>query len=134
MLRATRPLRFLRLVRPFRRALCTKAPPPDQKQPDYSFNYADVKGTSQGNTGVYMLAYTCNVCDTKQAVKFTKGAYHEGVVIVNCQGCDAMHLIADNLGWFHDKNKNIEDIMAEKGGRFAKVKTESGWEIVDQEA
>ena len=58
-----------------------------------------------------MFMYTCNKCETKQAVQFTKDAYTKGIVIVNCKGCEAMHLIADNLGWFHDEHKNIEDIM-----------------------
>jgi protein import protein ZIM17 len=37
------------------------------------------------------------------------------VVLVRCQGCTNLHLIADNLNWFGESNKNIESILAEKG-------------------
>lgn len=74
-----------------------------------------VKGNTLGGTGIYMMMYTWNVWQTKQARKFTKGAYHGGVVLIRCEGCDNLHLIADNLGWFRDEKVNIEDLMREKG-------------------
>jgi len=52
---------------------------------------------------------------------FTKQAYHEGIVIIECPGCKNRHLIADNLGWFKDDRteegvlRNIEDMMRRKG-------------------
>jgi hypothetical protein len=46
---------------------------------------------------------------------FSKFSYKKGVVLIRCAGCDSLHLIADNLGWFRDEGVNIEQIMKEKG-------------------
>lgn len=62
-----------------------------------------------------MVSFTCKKCDTKQSKFFTKKAYHSGVVLVRCDGCHNVHLMADNLGWFNDEKQNIESIMKEKG-------------------
>ena len=70
-----------------------------------------------------MMAYTCAVkdCDTKQARTFTKKSYEEGVVLVRCEGCNNLHLVADNLGWFEDDGVNrgrsitVESLLKEKG-------------------
>jgi len=61
------------------------------------------------------MVFTCNQCDTRAARYFSRLSYEKGVVLVTCPGCDARHLIADNLGWFGDENANIEDIMREHG-------------------
>ena len=62
-----------------------------------------------------LLVYTCTKCDTQQARTFSKDSYTKGVVLLRCSGCDNLHLIADNLGWFEDNKTNIETIMREKG-------------------
>ena len=70
-------------------------------------------------SGTLMMMYTCAVqgCGSKQARTFSKDSYYKGVVLVRCDGCDNLHLIADNLGWFekdgvHRGNKvNIETIF-----------------------
>ena len=56
-----------------------------------------------------MIVYTCNACQTRSGKSFSKQAYTQGVVIVTCPGCDAKHLIADNLGWFGE-NTNVEEL------------------------
>merc|ERR1711928_182473 len=69
----------------------------------------------------YQIHYTCCVCDTRSIKTISQQAYKEGVVLVQCDGCEKYHLIADNLGWFSDTRVNIEDIIAEKGGNVVKV-------------
>jgi protein import protein ZIM17 len=70
------------------------------------------------------MFFTCNKCNTRAGKTFTKNAYHTGVVLVRCEGCDNLHLVADNLGWFRDSKTTIEDIMAEKGEGVDKLGTD----------
>ena len=46
------------------------------------------------------IQFTCKVCNHRQTKTFTKHAYEKGIVIVQCDGCENNHLIADNLSWF----------------------------------
>jgi len=61
-----------------------------------------------------LMMYTCGKCEVRSAKAFSKSAYTEGVVIVECPGCGARHLIADNLGWFGTKG-TIEEFAKERG-------------------
>ncbi|CAF1169539.1 unnamed protein product [Adineta steineri] len=50
---------------------------------------------------------------------FTRQSYEKGVVIIRCDSCTNLHLIADNLGWFKDltengKFKNIAQMLQAK--------------------
>lgn len=72
--------------------------------------------------GNYAIFYTCKVCETKQSRSFSKNSYHKGVVIIRCEGCQNLHLIADNLGWFEDGKVNIEDLALRNKEKFLKIK------------
>lgn len=72
-------------------------------------------------TGRVQLIFTCKKCNTRNVAHISKLSYQQGIVIVCCQGCSVKHLIADNLKWFSDKKKNIEDILAEKGESVTKI-------------
>ena len=71
--------------------------------------------------GNYVIFYTCKKCDSKQSRSFTKNSYHNGVVLVRCDGCQNLHLIADNLGWFEEKGVNIEELAKRSGESLLKV-------------
>ena len=79
------------------------------------------------------MAYTCAKCDTKQARTFSKHSYEHGVVLIRCESCDSLHLIADNLGWFEDEKVNIEEIMRRKGDDVKTNITDQAVEFVAQE-
>ena len=66
------------------------------------------------------MVFTCAKCETRAVKSFTKDSYEKGVVIVTCPGCEARHVIADNLGWFGPE-RNIEQILANKGESITKV-------------
>ncbi|QRW17154.1 hypothetical protein RhiXN_05156 [Rhizoctonia solani] len=83
------------------------------------------------------LTFTCTVanCGHRSSHTFTKRAYTKGIVIVQCPGCKNRHLIADNLDWFKDtagtgkdgrQNRNIEDIMREKGEKVQRGEIREG--------
>ena len=65
--------------------------------------------------------FTCEVCETKSVRSISKQSYHQGVVLVRCEGCDKIHLMADNLGWFEDKPVNVEELMRRKNKPMLKV-------------
>lgn len=44
-------------------------------------------------------------------------SYNKGVVLIRCPGCEALHLMADRLGWFADEGKttDVVQMMKERG-------------------
>jgi protein import protein ZIM17 len=68
-------------------------------------------------TAVAELAavFTCNVCDLRSAKGFSRVAFERGVVIVTCEGCESMHVLADRLGWFGSAG-DAADFLRERDG------------------
>ena len=77
-----------------------------------------VPGVKADNGELYVLSFTCSKCDTQSIRSFTKHAYHKGVVLVRCGGCQNIHLVADNIGWFEDKPTNVETLHEGKVRRI----------------
>ncbi|CAH8506278.1 unnamed protein product [Schistosoma turkestanicum] len=48
--------------------------------------------------GKMYIEFTCKKCSTRS-------------IIIRCDGCQNLHLIADNLGWIKDNNWKIEDCV-----------------------
>ena len=75
---------------------------------------ADVPGTVHGGRRL-AIVFTCSVCETRSAKKFSADSYERGVVVVTCPGCKNNHLIADNLGFFEDDRWDVEKLAAARG-------------------
>ena len=58
-------------------------------------------GETKEEKELYM-AFTCEM-QTRSIKGFSKRAYHFGVVVVTCPGCERKHVVADRLGWFGEK-------------------------------
>ena len=59
------------------------------------------------------MAFTCAKCETRSIKGFSKRAYHFGVVVVTCPGCERKHVVADRLGWCGEKG-DAGDFIQEK--------------------
>jgi hypothetical protein len=95
-----------------------------------SLNLNNIPGTSTSASQkgrVLAIVYTCNICGTRSAKKFTERAYHHGVVLVRCPNCESLHLIADRLGYFPDDDDDYNsDSSGDNGGSGSERK---GWDI-----
>ena len=52
--------------------------------------------------------------DTRSMRGFSRAAYDNGVVIIQCPACDVRHLVADRLGWFGQPG-SVEDFVKAQG-------------------
>jgi hypothetical protein len=101
-----------------------------------SLNIDDLPGATAGKSKKLAIIFTCNVCNTRSAKRFSEQAYNHGVVLVRCPKCESLHLIADRLGYFGDEGEDgkgwdIETFMKSIGQEDnVKVATE-GQELLE---
>lgn len=67
------------------------------------------------------MQFTCNLCGTRNEHSISRRAYTKGTVIVTCPGCNATHLVADNLNWIEDDFVNLEEYMAKQGTPITRI-------------
>ncbi|CAH8535366.1 unnamed protein product [Schistosoma mattheei] len=70
---------------------------------------SELSGDQDEIKGKMYIEFTCKKCTTRSSKYFSKLAYEKGIVIIRCDGCQSLHLIADNLGWIKDKHWKLED-------------------------
>eukprot|EP00920_Eleutheroschizon_duboscqi_P017624 GHVT01042050.1.p1 GENE.GHVT01042050.1~~GHVT01042050.1.p1 ORF type:complete len:377 (+),score=68.82 GHVT01042050.1:482-1612(+) len=107
---------------------CSSSPlPPPTSSLTPEPQTSDTPPTLPNLPGQYLMVFTCGKCNHRTSKRFSKHAYHRGVVIVQCPSCESRHLVADRLRWFGDDPMGLEEIMKEKGNLEAFIKIKSGW-------
>jgi len=107
---------------------------PEKNQAELGDSFTDVPGATNTKGKKLAIIYTCKVCETRSAKQFTENSYRNGVVLVRCPGCQNLHLIADNLGWFEDSGEdgqgwNVEKVLAKAGENVKAVNGEDVLEL-----
>ena len=106
----------------------------DETENSNSMNLSDIPGATTGSGKKLAIVFTCNVCNTRSAKKFSEQAYLNGVVMVRCPGCESLHLIADRLGFFEDRGEDgsgwdIEKAMKNMGENVKAVTNDNVLEL-----
>lgn len=91
-------------------------------------NFTDVPGVKTAKDR-YAIVYTCKVCETRSSKQISKQAYHHGVVMLRCPGCQGLHLIADHIGMFEDKGWDIQKFLAAQGDKVEVMTQDSMFEM-----
>ncbi|KAE9394833.1 zf-DNL-domain-containing protein [Gymnopus androsaceus JB14] len=84
------------------------------------------------------ITFTCTVpdCGTRSTHQFAKRSYEQGIVLVECPGCQNRHLIADHLGWFKDstedgKMRTVEDLLRARGEKIRRGHLDDAGGVVE---
>ncbi|KAF7259765.1 hypothetical protein EG68_06613 [Paragonimus skrjabini miyazakii] len=91
------------------RTLCSSLPVPPARLP-IATNSSTTDHDQEVKNKMY-IEFTCKKCNHRSKKYFSKQAYQKGIVIIRCEGCENLHLIADNLGWIKDGHWKIEDAV-----------------------
>ena len=108
-----------------------EAPQTSPQNGEGDASLSDIPGSQTGGKKL-AIVFTCTVCGTRSAKQFTEHAYNNGVVIVQCPGCNNRHLIADHLGFFTDSDQEgwtIEKAMENMGENVKLVNNDNVMEV-----
>mmetsp|Transcript_4541 Transcript_4541/g.5790 ORF Transcript_4541/g.5790 Transcript_4541/m.5790 type:complete len:266 (-) Transcript_4541:192-989(-) len=104
----------------------SSSPPPITNE-----SFSDIPGVVSGGKKL-AIVYTCKVCNTRSAKKFSERAYRHGIVLVRCPGCENLHLVADRLGVFEDEDDggwDLERYMKRMGEKVTAVTNDNVLEL-----
>lgn len=106
----------------------------DLDSSNYHDHLSDIPGATTGRGKKLAIVFTCSVCNTRSAKKFSEQAYLNGLVMVRCPGCENLHLIADRLGYFEDRGEDgkgwdIEKLMKDMGDNVKAVNSDNVLEL-----
>ncbi|VDM02746.1 unnamed protein product [Schistocephalus solidus] len=89
----------------FSRHVCSKPPVGDLvlEGPHESAIESPDAETAVGSDKNMSIEFTCNKCKSRSKKYFSKLAYTKGLIIIRCPSCQALHLIADNIGWIKEQ-------------------------------
>ncbi|TPP60011.1 DNL-type zinc finger protein [Fasciola gigantica] len=90
-----------------RRGFCTGTP----SKSVVLQNPAEPHNSQADVSGKMYIEFTCKKCNHRSKKYFSKKAYLHGIVIIRCDGCENLHLIADNVGWIKDDRWRLEDVV-----------------------
>lgn len=62
----------------------------------------------------HIPCYADDSCQKRSEETFSKQSYHHGTVIIRCEGCRNLHLIADHLKIISEARVELEDILQGK--------------------
>ncbi|KAL4191341.1 hypothetical protein AMTRI_Chr07g80080 [Amborella trichopoda] len=98
--------------------------PSDSSPETPNISYAASSSLKVSTRHNLAMIYTCRVCETRSVKTVCRESYEKGVVVVKCNGCNNLHLIADRLGWFGEPG-SIEDFLATRGEEVKKGSPEA---------